>query len=151
VADNYFRQRKMRIPRGAAGADTYAGPPMYANKPNPFSVTSRRTKPLRSKIRDNVDEYIGGGGGGGRGWGSTDDSDASLQAQMDQQSKNKYEVEKKALGDLDDIDANPINHPLDDSASPDKTDAGNSAWLKEHDNQVFSDDPPDIVPFNEPF
>lgn len=148
VADNYFRQRKMRIPRGAAGSDTYAGPPMYANRPNPFSETGRRTKPLRSKIRDNVDEYIGGGGANNRGWGSTDDSDKALQAQMDQQNKTRYEAEKKIQQDLDDIDADPINHPVGDVSG---TDAGNSAWLNDHDNQVFSDDPPDIVPFNEPF
>lgn len=147
VVDSYFRQKKIRLPRGAAGADTYVGPPMYANKPNPFEQTGRRTAPLRSKIRDNVDEYIGGGGGA-KGWGSADSSDKSLLAQIGQQSSTRYEAEKKIQGDLGDIGADPINHPVGDVSG---TDAGNSAWLNDHDNQVFSEDPPDIVPFNEPF
>jgi hypothetical protein len=152
VADNYFRQKKMRLPRGAAGADAYVGPPMYANKPNPFSQTGKRTLPLRSKIRDNVDEYIGGGGGA-KGWGSSDNSDKVLQSMMNQQNKNKYELEKKALNDLDGVNAYPVDHPAGDTSG---VGDGDSAWLKDHDNQVLPDDPalpdePDLSAYDESF
>lgn len=134
-ANNYFRQRTMRVPRGAAGADAYIGSPMHANKANPFQAVGQRTLPLRSKIRDNIDEYIGGGAL----TGSNDNEDKINQALEEQQSQTKYEAEKKALQDMDDIGADPVDHP------------GGSPFVNDHQNAVFKEDPPDIEPFNEPF
>lgn len=57
----YFYGRRTVVPRGIAGAERLAGPAQYANEAISPGEPPARSKPLRSKISDNVDEYIGGG------------------------------------------------------------------------------------------
>jgi hypothetical protein len=110
VANHYFKNRKMRFPRGIAGAESYAGPPQYANNPNAFTFAPKRTRPLRSKIMHNVDEYVGMGLVSGEG-GAVTDRTVEDDALESQQHKNKYEMERAALQDLAAVGVDPIQHP----------------------------------------
>lgn len=110
IANHYFKQRKVRFPRGLAGADTFAGPPQYANEPNEFDFNPQRTLPLRSKIRDNVDEYVGAGVVGWAGTVNVDE-DAVIAAELATEYNNKYTLEKQALLDLAAVGIDPIQHP----------------------------------------
>jgi hypothetical protein len=56
----YFYGRRMVVPRGIAGAELLAGQATYADAAILPGVAPERQLPLRSKITDNVDEYIGG-------------------------------------------------------------------------------------------
>ena len=55
----YFYGRRMVVPRGISGAEVYAGGATYANEAVLPGVAPQRDRPLRSKISDNWDEYIG--------------------------------------------------------------------------------------------
>lgn len=110
IANHYFRQRKVRFPRGIAGAESYAGPPQLANQPNTFDFYPKRSKPIRSNIRDNVDEYVGSGVTGWEGKAEFD-RDAILRAQEQAQFKDPYFLEIRALGDLNAVGVDPIQHP----------------------------------------
>lgn len=57
----YFYGRRTVVPRGIAGSERLAGPAQYANKMTSPGTPPRRQLPLRSKISDNIDEYVGGG------------------------------------------------------------------------------------------
>jgi hypothetical protein len=57
----YFYGRRMVVPRGLAGSERYAGQVTNANQATFHGEPPRRTKPLRSQIADNIDEYMGGG------------------------------------------------------------------------------------------
>jgi hypothetical protein len=105
VANHYFRNRKMRFPKGIAGSESYAGPPTIMPEAAP-----KRTRPLRSKIRDNVDEYVGSGVVGWSGNVNIDYTaeDAALE---EQQFKDGYAMEKKALQDLAALGLDPVQHP----------------------------------------
>lgn len=106
IANHFFKHRVMRFPRGIAGADSYAGPPQYANEPNPFTARPRRTLPLRSKIRDNVDEYVQGAV-----TNANIDQDAVRKAQLEQQNMRFEDLELNALIALDRMGLDPIQHP----------------------------------------
>ena len=79
IVNRLFRQRKLKLPIG------------------------KRTLPYRSKIRDNVDEYIG----------TVDTGDPALGESIieSQALPSKYEMEKLALSDLDEAGINVIKHP----------------------------------------
>jgi hypothetical protein len=57
---SYFYGRRMVVPKGIAGAELLAGQATYADAATFPGVAPQRQLPLRSKITDNVDEYIGG-------------------------------------------------------------------------------------------
>lgn len=110
IANHFFRNRKMRFPRGLGGSEAYTGEAKYANFNVEWDQFPQRTKPLRSKIRDNVDEYIHSGVVGWEGAVNID-KEAVTRAQQRQQHKSGYELEKKALQDLEDMGIEPIQHP----------------------------------------
>lgn len=56
----YFYGRRMVVPKGLLGAEAYTGAATYANQAVLPGVSPQRELPLRSKIYDNVDEYVGG-------------------------------------------------------------------------------------------
>jgi hypothetical protein len=56
----YFYGRRMVVPRGIAGAELLAGQATYADAATLPGEAPKRQRPLRSKITDNDDEYIGG-------------------------------------------------------------------------------------------
>jgi len=58
----YFYGRRTVVPQGIAGAEVYSGSATYANKATFPGTYPERKYPIRSKITDNTDEYIGGGG-----------------------------------------------------------------------------------------
>jgi hypothetical protein len=110
IANHYFKNRKMRFPRGIAGAESYAGPPTIANDPTQYGFAPKRTLPLRSKIRDNVDEYTKSGVVGWNGSVNIDYTaeDAALE---EQQYKDGYAMELAALQDLEALGLDPVQHP----------------------------------------
>lgn len=57
---SYFYGRRMVVPKGLAGAELLAGQATYADAATMLGEAPERWLPLRSKISDNVDEYIGG-------------------------------------------------------------------------------------------
>jgi hypothetical protein len=56
----YFYGRRMVVPKGIAGSEVLTGPAIYADEAIEPGTPPKRQLPLRSKITDNVDEYIGG-------------------------------------------------------------------------------------------
>lgn len=107
IANHYFKNRKMRFPKGIAGAESYAGPPQYANEPNPFSAAPKRKLPYRSKIRDNKDEYIMSGP-----QSAALDEEAINRAEQDKLFKDWYTLEKQLLIDLAaETGLDPVQHP----------------------------------------
>lgn len=56
----YFYGRRMVVPKGLSGAEIYAGTATYADQAILPGEAPRRNLPLRSKIADNLDEYVGG-------------------------------------------------------------------------------------------
>jgi len=56
----YFYGRRMVVPKGIAGAELLAGQATYADAATLPGEAPERQLPLRSKITDNYDEYIGG-------------------------------------------------------------------------------------------
>lgn len=106
VVNRLFRNRKMRFPRGIGGADAHAGPPQYAAEPYPWGFGPKRSLPYRSKIRHNVDEYIGEPSPEAQ-----IDTDAQDRALERMASADGYELEKKALKDLEDAGIDPVQHP----------------------------------------
>jgi hypothetical protein len=101
VVNRYFQNRKMRFPKGIAGADSYANPPESVVVAKP-----QRTLALRSNIRDNVDEYINGNVGA-----ANLDEDAIEARELEQQFSDPYELEKQALEDLAEMGLDPVQHP----------------------------------------
>lgn len=106
IANHFFKNRKMRFPRGIAGAESYAGPPQYANEPGPFSAAPKRTLPYRSKIRHNLDEYVQGGP-----QPAVLDEEAIARAEMSKVHPSWYSLEQKLLLDLADEGLDPVQHP----------------------------------------
>ena len=124
VANNFFRHRKMRFPRGLAGSESYAGAPEILPAPPRYV----RDRPLRSKIRNNVDEYIGE---------APDpailDEDAIEMAEARMQSKNHGEMEHRALKKLEQMGLNPVMHP------------GGSPFNSDHAIEVMGFNPTDLA------
>lgn len=110
IANHYFKNRKMRFPKGIAGADSYAGPPTIVGDKTGYGFLPKRTLPLRSKIRDNVDEYVDSGVVGWTGNVNLDYTaeDAALEAQS---YNDGYALEMAALQDLKAMGIDPVQHP----------------------------------------
>lgn len=126
IVNRFFKNRVMRFPKGIAGADAYAaGNYSIINQANP-----QRTKPLRTKIRDNVDEYVQGAV-----QPTVLDKDAIVQAELDQESNSKYELERKALTDLAELGIDPVQHP------------GGSPFSKSHALTALGFSPQDLAQF----
>lgn len=106
IVNHFFKNRKMRFPKGLAGAEAMVGPPSYANDPGVWEANPQRTMPLRSKIRDNVDEYVEGAV-----QPANLDEDAINQALLDSQSSNPYQLELRCLEDLAELGLDPVQHP----------------------------------------
>lgn len=101
LVNTYFQNRKMRFPKGIAGADSYANPPESVVVPKP-----QRTLALRSKIRDNVDEYLTG-----NDKAANIDEDYDAARALEQEFSDPYELEKQALMDLEEMGLDPVQHP----------------------------------------
>jgi hypothetical protein len=123
VANNFFRNRKMRFPRGLAGSEAYAGPTTVTPQ-----ARYMRSKPLRGKIKDNTDEYIGGAPEK-----PVLDQDALDEATTRMQHKNKYEMEKAALQKLEAMGLDPVQHP------------GGSPFQADHAIEVMGFNPTDLA------
>lgn len=110
IANHYFKNRKMRFPKGIAGADSYAGPPTVVGDNTQYGFLPKRTLPLRSKIRDNVDEYVGSGV---VGWSGNVNMDYTAEdAALEEQDFNDgYALEMAALQDLAAMGIDPVQHP----------------------------------------
>jgi len=106
IVNHYFKNRKMRFPKGLAGAEGYTGKPEFANDPGVWEANPQRTAPLRSKIRDNIDEYVEGAI-----QPANLDEDAINEAELEQQSRTSYEMEMKCLRDLKEMGLDPVQHP----------------------------------------
>lgn len=106
IVNRIFRNRKMRFPKGIGGADAYAGPPQYAAEPYPWGFGPKRSLPYRSKIRHNIDEYINA---------SSPEPQLDIEARDSaierMASADGYELEKKALRDLEEAGIEPVQHP----------------------------------------
>lgn len=57
----YFYGRYMVVPAGIAGSEALVGEATTANRATYMEEMPQRVLPLRSKIADNIDEYVGGG------------------------------------------------------------------------------------------
>lgn len=111
LAAHFFAQRKVLFPRGLAGAEAYAGRATYANKVNEWGFRATRgAKPIRSKIRDNVDEYTKSNSinySGNVAW----DQDAVYKDMMKKRFQTPYALEAQALKDISACGVRPIQHP----------------------------------------
>jgi len=103
---NFFFGRNMVWPRGIAGSESYAGLPQYANRAYPYPFKPQRVIPLRSKIRDNVDEYTSAPQGG-----VAYDLDYLYKVQQQEMNRNCYDMELKAVKTLADMGLNVIQKP----------------------------------------
>ena len=110
--NRFFFSRKVRFPKGIAGADAAAGPPQI--KAPSLVMRSRRDKEIRSRISDNVDEYVAGGIDG-----PAFNMDKVKEArQRIEKLGNKEELEQKSLALLAQMGINPIQHGSEDGVSP---------------------------------
>ena len=108
---NLFYGKTMRFPRGMAGSENYAGQPIYANQVGGYAFKPTRVDPLRSKIRDNVDEFTASGAYDWTGKVAYD-LDYVYQMQQKTQSKNPYEMEQKCLATLAKMGINASQSPF---------------------------------------
>jgi hypothetical protein len=104
LVNHFFKNRKMRFPKGIAGAEAMVGPPEYAAI-SPLESNTQRVLPYRSQIRDNIDEYVAAGPQ------PVGQDSPSMSAEMDQKYKNKYLLEKQCLLDLATLGLDPVQHP----------------------------------------
>lgn len=106
AVNHLFKNRRVIWPRGMAGSEAYVGLPSYANSAYPFAAYPRREKALRSKIRDNFDEYV---------IPHIDrvqyDNDAIKLAEEEKESSSTYTLEKRVLQDLEDMGLDTTQHP----------------------------------------
>ena len=79
----YFYGRRTVVPRGIAGAEQVAGVFTKANQLTSLGTPPTRQRPLRSKISDNVDEYVGVGGDGANLAASIMDEQMQAQRNID--------------------------------------------------------------------
>ena len=110
IVNHFFKNRRVLYPRGLAGSEAYAGLPQFANSAYPFEHYPQREKALRSKIRDNVDEYVKSNIVGYEGQ-VTWDQDAIDQAEEDKMFASPYDLEKQALKDLEEVGVKAVQHP----------------------------------------
>jgi len=131
IVNHLFKNRKMRFPKGIAGSDSYAGPPQLANDPGVWEANPQRVLPYRSKIRDNIDEYVDYKGP----TPAVFDEGVILQAELDTEIHNKYLLEKQALLDLAALGLDPVQHP---GGSPFISDAAMSVVAATADIALFA-------------
>jgi hypothetical protein len=109
LVNRFFNQRRMKFPRGIAGADTVG--PQFSGITRDKSVPERKLK-LRSKIRDNTDEYVKGA------WSVADHPDVKKKAQQRiEKLTNKAELENNALRILSELGIDPIQHGKPENAN----------------------------------
>jgi hypothetical protein len=108
---NFFYHSNMVFPKGIAGAEAYSGMPGYANKGYPFKFKPQRVAPLRSKIRDNIDEYTASGALGFVGEMAYD-LDYLQKAQDREMNRNCYDMELKATKTLAAMGINVVQPPF---------------------------------------
>lgn len=107
---NFFYGRNLRFPRGLAGAESYAGTPQYVNRSGGWGFKPERVDPLRTKIRDNIDEYTSSGAPGWVGKMAYD-LDYVYRMQQKEQNKNCYDMELKAVKTLGAMGLNVVQAP----------------------------------------
>lgn len=91
----YFYGRRTVVPSGVSGAEEYSGPAQYANKATKLGPIPKRELPLRSRISDNIDEYVGAGGDG-----SVMAADLMTEAIQTQQNIDWPTYEMKLLAEM---------------------------------------------------
>jgi len=110
LVSRFFNQRKMKFPRGLAGSESNTGPTQLSGIRQ--EVGPKRKIPLRSRIRDNVDEYIGYGGSDLADYAdSIQASQAAIEKLPDENALEKY-----CQGILGEMRINAIQH-----GKPDET------------------------------
>jgi hypothetical protein len=110
IANHFFKNRKMRFPKGIAGSQSYAGPPTVVGDNTRYGFLPKRILPLRSKIHDNIDEYVESGA---VGWNGVSQMDYAAEARAEeyQTLTDGYALETQALFELARVGVNPIQHP----------------------------------------
>lgn len=103
----YLYGRRMVVPRGVAGAEITAGNRLDANKATFLGKPPKRVIPLRSKISDNVDEYIGSGGNSSSAQGYADEVVDPYKNISEDEFENRLRAKMAALG-VDTSDPNPF-------------------------------------------
>jgi hypothetical protein len=103
----YLYGRRMVVPKGVAGSEVTAGSVLYANQAILPPKAPQRKLPLRSRISDNVDEYIGGGGPSSDASGYTNEIVAATKNISDAEYEKKLLLEMEALG-VDTSDPSPF-------------------------------------------
>ena len=106
IVNRFYRGRVMRFPKGIAGAESYAGPPQYANEPNPWDAFPQRKLPLRSSIRHNVDEWVGD-----HNYEAEFDEEALWREKTAKEFNSIYTLEMYALTELAEMGLDPVQHP----------------------------------------
>jgi hypothetical protein len=110
MVNHLFKNRRVLHPRGLAGAESYVGPAQYAGQSWVASGHPKRTKPLRTKIRDNVDEYVKSNALGYSGQVAFD-QEAITRAKIARQYATPQTMEAAALLDLKAMGCETIQHP----------------------------------------
>jgi len=112
LVNRFFTQRKMRFPRGIAGAESNSGPPQLQGLRS-SDIQVKRTKSLRSKISDNWDEYVVRNRTLQEGYDYVKSSQNRMEKVPD-----KYALEGIALATLQSLGINPVQHGKPAQKSP---------------------------------
>lgn len=112
TVSRFFNQRKMRFPRGLAGSASNTGAVQLAGLRS-SDVQVKRTKPLRTKIRDNWDEYVVRSRTLQEGFDYVKESQNRME-----KVPNKLALEKEALNTLAALGIDPIQHGKPDRVNP---------------------------------
>jgi hypothetical protein len=108
LVNKFFNQRRVRFPRGIAGSNV--GKPEFSGLTRD-DTAPKRTKKIRSKIRDNVDEYIGG-------TPTIVDEDMVKRVQQNQNRlSQQHDLEETALSILSQLGIDPIQHGKPETAN----------------------------------
>jgi hypothetical protein len=107
---HFYRQRKVLFPKGMAGAEVYSGAKTSANKLIAAAVNPPRALPYRSKITDNVDEYVSSNAVGYSSSAQWDEAQLAAST-AEKRFKDANATEAKALADLTKMGVRPIQHP----------------------------------------
>lgn len=110
LVNHLFKNRRVLLPRGLAGAESYVGPAQYAGQSWVASGHPKRNQPLRTKIRDNVDEYVKSNALGYKGQVAFD-QEAITRAKIAKQYQTPQLMESAALLDMQAMGVETIQHP----------------------------------------